>query len=663
MPEPEEIDQRKEDAKIWGKRIETAKKIHREKVILWAEKVFKEYGGDADYDQDTGEKYDQVAQVIQAVEESIQPHLYFQAPKFNVTATKPEWEKRENLVEAVINHEYRDVLASGRTLDMENELVVLDARLLPFGVTKTSYEVEGDILSEPAEQGGGLLDKVKSFVTGAKPEMVETPVITKEKGHITERKDPLKILLDYRADHISKQGFTIEIVHLKKDKSGSGRYEQDKISELKPDIAIDKKYSKDTDKNKELEKDGYELYEIHDYEKRVIHTYSQQLKDFVEYGTPYPVEEGSQFSFLWFVEVPNEVYPIPPIKFYRKRATEFSYIYTQVSKQIDKFMPKIGVDTTKLSPTDKEKLKAGGLATIFGTVGAPANAVQQFNFSIQKELFEYMAMIKELMNLESGLNQYEVGQPSKKVKATEANQIQQGTQARRFKPKKRVKDFILCQGNTILKTLQKNQSIEKFIKVLGPDLAMDWWKDPHTGKNSWTNSDIPGDYNLMIDVETMVPQDSALKRRQDKEALDVIMNPRVEQLLLMEKKQVLFSPTFEKYAKENLGIKDRDQIIKDLNLLDPSQEHGIWANGQYPPVNPKDDHKKHIAEHLPFMNSALFNMAPHADKLKAAQHLALHEKMQAQKEQEEAGGGEGGGGPMRTPVPDETKTMAAANVA
>lgn len=660
-PEIEPDMDRKEIAKTIGKLLSTAKEVHRKTVILWAEKVFKEYGGEFEYNTDTGEKYDQVAQVINAVEETIQPHLYFQAPKFNVTAAKPEWEKREMLVEAVINHEYRDVLGSGRTLDMENELVVLDARLLPYGVTKTSYEVEGDILEETEDLG--LFDKAKNFLTGDAPQVTQTPVITSEKGHITERKNPLKIILDFRADHITKQKFTIEEVDLTKDQAKNVRYEQDKIALLKPNISIDVKTEPDKAKRdeKNATKDGYRVYEWHDLEKRVIHTYSEELKDFIEFNTPYPLDEGSQFSFLWFVEVPNQVYPVPPIRFYRQRALEFSYIYTQVAKQIDKFMPKLGVDTTKLSPDDKEKLKAGGLATIFGTVGAPAGAVQQFNFSIQRELFEYLGMIKELMNLEAGMGNYEQldqSQPNEKVGIAQQNQ--QATQARRFKPKKRVKDFILCQGNTVLKTLQKNQDVEKFIKVLGEDSAMEWWQDPETGKQSWTKADIPGDYNLLIDVETMVPQDEALKKRQNVEALNETLNPALNERLLAEGKQLLVSPIFEKYAKENLGIKDRNQIIKDLNLLEPSQEHDIWANGQYPPVNPKDDHQKHIQGHLQFMNSPLFDMAPEQDKVQAAKHLAVHEQFDAKQKEQMAQSKAPNNTQGKVVKPSETQTRMAA---
>ena len=63
---------------------------------------------------------------------------------------------------------------------------------------------------------------------------------------------------------------------------------------------------------------------------------------------------------MWFIEVPNEVYPVPPIKFYRKRAKEFSYIYSQVSEQIDKFLPKIGFDINRLDKPEQNKLKNCG---------------------------------------------------------------------------------------------------------------------------------------------------------------------------------------------------------------------------------------------------------------------------------------------------------------
>lgn len=610
----EEPQDRKALAKLWGRRIEKDRAVHREKVVLWAEKVFKEYGGDFNMDAETGDKYDQVAQVIHSVEETIQPHLMFSSPKFSVEAAKPEWEKREPLVEAVINHEYRDILPSGRKLEFENELCILDARLLPYGGTKTSYEVEGDILQDQENQK--FMDKMKGLLTGETAGIQEIPVITSEKGHVTERFNPLKVFIDSSATHISKQKWTIEEIDFKAEDLKKPRYEQDKVEKLEANVTLDEKKvprlreMKDMDDNQK----GYRLYEIHDLEKRVKHTYSEQLKDFIEFNSAYPIPEGSQYSFVWFVEVPNQAYPVPPIRFYRQRAKEFSYVYSQVAKQIDKFMPKIGVDSTKLGPADKERLKSGNLASIFETIGPPSNVVHQFIFGIQKELFEYLGALKELMNLESGSNEYELANPEQR-KATEAIQIKQGTTARRFKPKKRVKDFLINQAHTILMTLQEFQTLEKFTKVIGENDALEWWQDPETGKQSWTKEDIAGGYSFDFDVETIAPQDENLKKQQNAVNMETALRPELRQGLLEEGIQLKVAPVFEIFAKENMGIKDKSKIMQPLDGLEPGDEHTLWMTGQVPEISERERKdpkflKKHSEAHRMMILSPGFQSLP-----------------------------------------------------
>ena len=654
-------------AKTWAKRIETARSAHKKHVVEWFEKVSKEYSGDTSVDADTGEKYEQVCQVIHSVEETVQPHLTFVAPHFTVKAkgeNAPAWEKREPLVEAVINHEYQAVLPSGRKLEYENELVLIDARLMPYGVTKTSYLVSGGLVEEP--QSLGLMEKMKGFLTGEKPEPKLIPQITEEKGHVTERVDPLKVFLDPMAKNLSKIKYVIEELDVTQDQLLSPRYEQEKVDELRPNVVLNGAKSADY---KQMQKffdenpddSGYRIYEIHDLEQRLVHTYSEELKDFIEFGAEYPVPEGSQYSFLWFNDVPNQAYPVPPLKYYRKRALEFSYIYSQVSMQIDKFMPKLGVDGNKLSPGDKERLKNGGLAAIFETIGAPANAVQQFVFGIQKDLFNYMGMIKDMLNLESGVNDYEVASPEERT-ATEANQIQQGTTARRFKPKKRVRDFLLGQAHTIIQTLQKNQSVERFVKVLGEKDALEWYEDPETGKAGWTKDQIAGDYSYSLDVEQATPMDSALKKRQRMEQMQTVMNPQVRETLMAEGKKLKIAPIFEKFVKEDLGVSDRQSIMEDITILSPEAELQRLLYGQQLKVQQGENLEEHLQGHLATMNAPLFKTFPEEAQSMMMDHIQETQQALMQKNQKSQGQPKPKGGMPPAPSRAENEPMMAAGM-
>ena len=634
---------REELFQIWKKRLKIARDLHKEKVIDWADKVFKEYSGEAKTNQDTNERYSQMAQVIIAVEETVQPHLFFQLPRMTATAKAPQWEKRERLVEAVVNHEYQDIKPSGHTIELENELVILDARLLPFGVTKTTYEVEGEILEEPQDQGA--MDKFKNMLTGGAPPMNETPVITKENGHVTNRSNPLKIFLDYSADHITKQKFVIEMMDVTKEDLNRPRYEQDKVmllepsSVLLPDYGTGKKVEKDKYKD-DPDFKGFRIYEVHDLENKVIHTMSDGYEDFIEFNRPYPIPEGSQYSFCWFIEVPNQVYPAPPIKFYRQRASEFSYIYSQVSEQIDKFLPKIVIDINRLTKDAQDKYRISGLGAVIESEGPPSGAIEVVNPQVQPDLFKYMAMIKELMNLEAGVNDYETAVPEER-KATEAKIIDSGTRARRFKPKKRVKGFIINQAHTIWQTLMVNVSEERFTKILGENDAMEWWEDPETGKNTWTKEDIEGDYWFDFDVESITPKDEQVRMVQNEKSMQTVLNPNLKMGLLQEGQELLLSGIFEKYAKENLGIKDKTRIMRPLNGLEPGDEHTLWMTGQYPQISEREQKDpefmlKHVGAHELFINSPGFQSLPNELKQGAAMHLQsyqpLMQKLQAQRQ-------------------------------
>lgn len=661
-------------AKLWAKRIEEARDVHRKEVVQWSEKIIKEYAGDFKSDSDTGERYEQVAQVIHSVEETIQPHLLLSSPKIFITAKNPKWDKRTGLVEAVLNNEYRDILPNGRRLEVENDLALLDARLLPYGGTKTMYLVKGSILEEPAEKPG-FMDKMKGLLTGEEPEVVETPVIEDEKGHVTERFDPLKVMIDPNAKHITKIKYVIEELELDEEELKSPRYDKAMTEKMKPDCTADSS-AKNLDERqldnyfkKYPDNKRYRVYEIHDLVERKIHTYSEQLKDFLEMEAEYPVDEGSVYSFLYFIEAPNKAYPIPPIKFYRKRAIEFSYIYSQVAKQIDKFLPKIGVDGTKLSSAGKERLKAGNLATVIETVGNPAGVITQYNFTIQRELFQYLEMIKGLMNLESGVNDYEMANPENR-KATEATQINAGTQARRLKPKKRVKEFLVNQAHIIWLIISKNQSIKKFIKVIGQNEALEWWQDQETGKMSWTGEDLRGDYAFDIDIDSITPQNEAVRKKQNMEGMLTVMRPDLNMALQQEGKKLKISGIFEKFAKENLGIDDRSKIIEDLTILKPEQEHDRWMQGQFPPIQQGENLEEHLAGHTAWIRSPLFQFLPEEVKAQALKHGAMTEQavMQRQAQMNPNKGAEGespreGAGMPDSNTPNEMKLQTGASQA
>lgn len=621
---------RQEHFETWKRKLKLSKELHKKKVCDWADKVFCEYSGEAKVNTDTNERYSQMAQVIISVEETIQPHLFFQSPRLSATAKKPEWEKRERLAAAVVNHEYSDIKPSGHTIELENELVVLDARLLPFGCTKTSWEAKGDILQEPVESG--MIDKMKGLFTGQPEPMLETPVIESEK-HVTERVNPLKVFLDYSADHITKRKFTIEMMDVTREALRKPRYDQALIDSIEPSIALvpEEKFKSRDEKERYLKDPdfkGYRIYEIEDLETRKIHTLMEGLEDFIEFDAPHPLPEGSQYSFLWFIEVPNEVYPLPPIKFYRQRASEFSYIYSQVSEQIDKFLPKILVNVSKMEKGAQEKFRIGGLGTLT-EVTETAGAVEVVSPQVQPDLFKYMAMVKELMNLEAGVNDYETQVPEQR-KATEAKIIDQGTRARRFKPKKRVKGFLVNQAHTIFLTLQTNSTVEQYIKVLGEQDALEWWEDPATGKQSWTREDLIGDYNFDFDVESITPQDEQARQLQNDKSMVNVLNPQLKQNLLEEGIELLTAPIFEKYAKDNLGIKDKNRIMRKLDGLEPGDEHTLWMQGQYPEIGERElkDPKflvKHVQAHDMFINSPGFQGLPPEFQQQAMMHRASYE--------------------------------------
>lgn len=602
---------RQELFKIWKKRLNIAKEVHKEHVINWADRVFMDFAGEQSSNLDTGERYSQVAEIVQAIEQTIQPHLFFRNPTFYATAKRPEWDKRVALVSAVVNQEYTDIKKTGHRMELENELVVLDARLLPFGATETTWRVKGDLVKE--EQNETLIDKVSGFITGKQFLPVYRPVIEEEIGHITERINPLKLLLDYSAPHITKQKFTIKIVHGAKSELQNARYEQDKIENLKEDTVLVPEGTLRLDKDKyENDPDfkGFTWYEIHDLENRIIHTICDGIGDFIEFNREYPIPEGSVFSYLWFITIPNKVYPVPPIKFYRRTAKEFSYVHSQVAEQIDKFIPKVGIDINRLSKPDQDRWKAGNVGALIGFSGSPQGAWDILQPRVQDDLFRYLAMKKDLLNLEAGVNDYEVAIPEER-KATEAQIIAQGTRSRRFQPQRRVKSFLINQAHTIWQMLSQNASEENFVRILGPDDTFDWWRDPETGKQSWTKEQIAGDYSFDFDVEQIAPLSEGERKKQNADNLKIISLPEIRQALLAKGYEFDIVPFIDKFATENMGIKDKSKYLKKLEGLEPGDEHTLWMQGEYPPIGEREmkDPKflvKHFQAHEMFINSPGF---------------------------------------------------------
>lgn len=621
---------RRELAKIWKSRIQVAQKRHKKKVKEWADKVIKEYTGDFTHDSDTGERYKQITQVVRAVEDTIQPHLFFQNPRMIAKAarTKSAWESREKHVEAVVNHEYKDIKSTGYGIELENELALIDARILGYGATETTYEVDGDMLEE--EEDTGLLQGLVDKLVGA-PKKKMTPVITDEKGHMTEHVCALDLILDPNAKHITKQKYVIKVMDVGLEELKKTKYEQDKIDKMKPTILnvpdvvdmSDDERKRFAEENPDFE--GYRLFEIEDIENRLIYTMVDGYEDFIEFQTPHPIDEGSKYSFLWFAEGIKEVYPIPPIKFYRKRALEFSYIVTQITEQLDKLLPKIGVDINKLSKPEQEKFKSGNLGTMFATQGPPESAVKVFTSSGSiKDFLSYLGTVKELLNLESASNEYELASPEKR-KATEAVQIQEGTTARRFKPKKRVQGFIKNQAHTIWQIQRRNAPLDYFIDILGDEEAREWWADPDTGKQAWMSEKAKRDFNFDFDMDSMAPMDEAVRIRQNQETLTAVLNPEIDNKLARKNKRMNIVPILERYVDQNLKIRDKSSVIEELNILSPGDEHNAWMQGQYPPItedemaNP-EKLVEHFQSHDAWINSPAFQFLPPEVQQGAIQH-------------------------------------------
>ncbi len=626
---------RDEQFRIWRDRAKVARNRHKEKVVDWADKVYQEYSGENKLNMDTNEKYNRIAQIINSIEETIQPHLFFQNPKFHAETQRKNtpWEAREGEVEDMVDYEYRDVKDTGYGIELENERALLDARLLPFGVTKTTYQVDGGILEEKPEQG--LMDRMKGLATGNPLEMIQTPVITREKGQLTERRNPLNVYLDYTAEHITKQKFTVERIVATKEELEIPRYDQDQVAKMEPSASLVPESMKTGESSKRLDKlqedpefKGFEIFEIHDLENRKIHTIASGLDDFIEFDTPYDLPEGSQYSWLWFIDRPNDVYPVPPIKYYRKSAYEQSYIYSQVSTQIDKFMPKIGFNVNNLDTENKQRFKNGQMGALVGFNGAPAANWQLIQPTMQKDLVTYLGMMKELLNAEAGVSDYETASPEKR-KATEAALISRGVRARRFKPQKRIKGFLKNQSRKVWHTIAKNATIERFIRVLGEERAMDWWNDPETGKASWTDDNLAGDYDLGFDVESIAPQDEDSRRMTNIESLQTVMNPQLSQALLQDKKRLKITPIFEKFVDENLKIKNIDEVVEDLQVLDPEQEHDLWMQGQFPPINElemsdQNFMMEHFTKHKAWIDSPGFRTLLPEIQQGALGHFALY---------------------------------------
>lgn len=608
---------------FWKKRVRIAREKHRQKVWDWFHKVIKEYSGESKYNEDTGEKYEIIAQTVMAIEETIQPHLMFQNPEFYAKAkqNKSTWEKREELSAQLVNYEYKDIKHSGHGIELENELVILDARLLPFGCTKTGYAVEGDILREPVEQNAA--EKAIDLITGKEKRFNETPVITKERGQVTERKNPLFIYLDFTAEHITKQKFIVERMLVSQNDLKSVRYDQKLVAKMEPSASlIPDKIMRDDKMMKDLLEDpdfkGFEIFEIHDLEHRVIHTIANGVEGFLEKDAPYPVPEGSQYSFCWFLEEPNEVYPLPPLKFYRKRASEYSYIYSEVSKQIDKFVPKIGVDVNALDAPEKVKFKNGIMGTLVSFNRPPAGAWATIQPTVQADLFKYLAMTKELLYMEAGVPDFEVGVDDDKDRpATETALIAKGSKGRRSKPQKRVKGFLRDQAHKIWQILKKNAPYEHFAKVLGELEAEEWWNDPETGKVQWTDENLAADYWFDYDIESVTPDGAAERNQKDLAMLEIIKDPAIGQNLAMEDepKKLQLSPILNRLLKNNIRMRDTSEVIVNLKVLSPDQEHSLWMQGQYPPIS-EDEMKnpqklmEHYESHVQYINSPGFMSLP-----------------------------------------------------
>lgn len=242
-----------------------------------------------------------------------------------------------------------------------------------------------------------------------------------------------------------------------------------------------------------------------------------KISDWIGPKNVYPA------TILAFNEDNDRFLPIPDFRHIKRQVFEKIKLRTRMAKLL-KIMHQVWLADGSIASKLEDLLKSsdGGVVPVKNTQGKPLQAFIQAvaDFQLSGSLFDYGKIVDSDIERISGIPDYQRGLVSE-VKRTATEMIQlSGSQNLRIDTKReKIARFIVKVNQKRIRLLQDNAVIQRVIRVI---------KDGKPEAIEWDREEVLGEFNINMDVGSMLKKNVEVQRKQTLEKFDKLQNHPLE---------------------------------------------------------------------------------------------------------------------------------------
>ena len=246
-------------------------------------------------------------------------------------------------------------------------------------------------------------------------------------------------------------------------------------------------------------------YEIHDQQTGEVCAISEDHY-ILQPTTDADQTDELSLDVLIFNNDSEWIYGVPDAKVLKPAQEELNDCKTQAKRHRQIALLKFLYNLNKIDKTELGKLLSGEVGPAIGVDGDPESAIATLQPHIPPDLIAYMARIDQevKMDLRIGSNQMAQYDRGSRRTAKEAGIVQESFEEGVGDRRDAVADVITRIYNKHNRRIMKYWKNEQVMQIVGVD-GMVYWV-------AIKPSDIAGDYEIKVDVESMAKESKQMKR-------------------------------------------------------------------------------------------------------------------------------------------------------
>lgn len=422
------------------------------------------------------------------------PSVYYQNPGLLVSPRQPGFEIASKVLES-IGHWLIQELRVKQILRQ----AILDAYLCGRGIIKIGYDSEFSLPDRNlvAELLGEDVEQVEPMLGGAGMPWIQ-------------RIDPDMFLVPFGSIELPGMDWVDHIVLRPLDEVKKDRLYKN-VSNMEGNFVtrILNNRNKTSFYQQLIDQTDYvEIHEIADAKRRERLALVWGHEKFIRPPADDILQvDGLPYVDLCFNEDPEYYWCPSDAALIEPQQLEMNEARTLAMKHRRIALARLLVTTGTLAPAEAEKLLGENVGPIINVDGpVDESRIREFRHNIPQDVVFWTDLIREDAREILGIGRVQAGKENQgRRTATEVERVQQAHDLRMGMRRDRVGDCLQNLMRKLFQICQKMWSTEKVVQIVGVEGARHWV--------SLKGSDIAGEYNIKVDVESTVPSSKDSRKR------------------------------------------------------------------------------------------------------------------------------------------------------